>query len=136
MGLRVEDANRDLSEYESLLSMVVDLSKKAKLSYTDLPFVIDFLDKLYDDKNKKIAELEHRLSNCIEPKFKIGQIVWHCYKNCNAPVKTVIESIDIEVNKEFIDFTYYDVAGFGFDEIMLFTTEAEAKKHLEELKND
>lgn len=87
-----------------------------------------------ETKDQKIKDLEHRLSNCIEPKFKVGQIVWHCYKNCNAPVKTVIESIDIEVNKEFVDFTYYDVAGFGFDEIMLFTTEAEAKKHLEELK--
>lgn len=91
--------------------------------------------EVMNEQDQKIKDLEHRLSNCIEPKFKVGQIVWHCYKNCNAPVKTVIESIDIEVNEKFIDFTYYDVDGFGFDEIMLFTTEEEAKKHLEELKN-
>lgn len=93
------------------------------------------MKKLDENYKKQIHELEHRLSNCIEPKFKVGQIVWHCYKNCNAPVKTVIESIDIEVNEKFIDFTYYDIAGFGFDEIMLFATEEEAKAKLEELKN-
>ena len=96
--------------------------------------VYDYVEDLLNEQDQKIKDIEHRLSNCIEPKFKVGQEVWHCYKNCNEPAKTVIESIDIEVNENFIDFTYYDVDGFGFDEIMLFTTEAEAKKHLEELK--
>ena len=82
----------------------------------------------------RLNDYEHRLSNCIEPKFKVGQEVWHCFKNCNEPDKTIIDWIDVEITENFIDFTYYDIDGFGFDEIMLFTTEAEAKKHLEELK--
>lgn len=95
----------------------------------------DMFEETADYFAKENKDLKHRLSNCIEPKFKVGQEVWHCFKNCNEPAKTVIESIDIEVNKEFIDFTYYDVDGFGFDEIMLFTTEEEAKAKLEKMKN-
>lgn len=62
MGLRVKDANRDLSEYQPLLSMITDLSKKAKLSNTNLPFVIDFLDNLVGSKNKQISSIKTQLN--------------------------------------------------------------------------
>lgn len=87
------------------------------------------------DLKWEIEKLQHRLSNSIEPKFKVGQEVWHCYKNCKECDKTIIDWIDVEITENFIDFTYYDIDGFGFDEIMLFTTEEEARKHLEELQN-
>jgi hypothetical protein len=101
------------------------------------PNCLDFLatkNQMDIEQDQRIKELERRLSNCIEPKFKVGQEVWHCFKNCNEPDKTIIDWIDVEITENFIDFTYYDVDGFGFDEIMLFTTEEEAMKYLEELK--
>ena len=92
--------------------------------------------EVMNEQDQKIKELEHRLSNCIEPKFKVGQIVWHCYKNCNAPVKTVIESIDIEYRDGVKKVAYYDIAGFGFRDCDLFATEVEAKSKLRSLEDD
>lgn len=111
------------------------MSKKEEILHKLSTEDRNYIKEKFKEKDAKIKDLERRLANCIEPKFKVGQIVWHCYKNCNAPVKTVIESIDIEVNKEFIDFTYYDIAGFGFDNIMLFTTEEEAKAKLRKIQD-
>lgn len=103
--------------------------------YTETGLVASNYVDVMNEQDQKIKDLEYRLSNSIEPKFKVGQEVWHCFKNCNEPDKTIIDWIDVEITENFIDFTYYDVDGFGFDEIMLFTTEAEARKHLEELNN-
>ncbi len=106
------------------------MSKKEEILHKLSTEDRNYIKERFKEKDAKIADLEHRLANCIEPKFKVGQEVWHCYKNCNEPDKTIIDWIDVEITENFIDFTYYDVDGFGFDEIMLFTTEEEAKKNI------
>lgn len=86
-----------------------------------------------NEQDQKIKELEHRLANCIEPKFKVGQIVWVSHKELDGVVKTEIESIDIEIEEDVTDIIYYDIDGIGFDADDLFATEEEAKAKLEEL---
>lgn len=93
------------------------------------------------EKDKKICELEnevrrleHRLANCIEPKFKIGDKVWHCFRDLRNVTETVIECIEIEVYEGIIDIQYYDIEGFGFGEEHLFATEEEAKAKLREIQ--
>ena len=66
------------------------------------------------EQDQKIKELEHRLANCIEPKFKVGDKVWHCFRDLRNVTETVIECIEIEVYEGVIDINYYDIEGFGF----------------------
>ncbi len=111
------------------------MSKKEEILHKLSTEDRNYIKEKFKEKDAKIQQLEHRLSNCIEPKFKVGQIVWHCYKNCNAPVKTVIESIDIEIRDSVKNVNYYDIAGFGFRNCDLFATEEEAKVKLREIQN-
>ena len=84
---------------------------------------------------KLLNYYEHRLSNCIEPKFVVGQKIWTLHKELNDVVETEIESIEIEIEEGVIDITYYDIDGIGFNADDLFLTEEEAKAKLEEMKN-
>ena len=106
--------------------------------------VIDFVMSNYlteDEKCRTIADqaqqikaLEHRLSNCIEPKFKIGQEVWFIDPENDVSSGEVWK---IEIN--CIKTVYIVSWGVDYQEIYfeneLFATEAEAKAKLEELKN-
>ena len=83
--------------------------------------VIDILNQ----QDQKIQELEHRLSNCIEPKFKIGQEVWLVL--CDGVKKDVVE------NNWFL--YSLEKSRLGLYEDYLYATEEEAKAKLEELKN-
>ena len=76
-----------------------------------------------NEQDKKIKELEHRLSNCIEPKFKIGQEVWIVFDGVK---KDVIE------NNWFL--CSLEKSRLGLYEDYLFATEEEALKKFEELK--
>lgn len=93
------------------------------------------MQKLAKIYQKRIDDLEHRLSNCIEPKFKVGQEVWHCYRNCKECDKTIIDFISVEITENFVNFTYCDIEGFVYYETMLFATEEEARVKLEEMNN-
>lgn len=94
----------------------------------------------------EIEELESRLSNCIEPKFKIGQEVWFVNKRNGYDAKVEcakIENLRIFALKSKIQINYrisdsccsiYDRHSYKQKE--LFTTEEEAKAKLEELKDE
>ena len=90
----------------------------------------------------RIQNLEHRLSNCIEPKFKIGQTIYTFNKYQNRVYTLYVVSIHIEQYEttEFNNLVYRTRRledGFigGYLENELFATEEEAKAKLEELKN-
>lgn len=84
-----------------------------------------------NEQDQKIKDLEHRLSNSIEPKFKVGQEVWYIKPSFLNPEKSNIDYIIIYENTKFYALTN----GFEYRDDMVFATEEEAKKHLEELKN-
>ena len=78
----------------------------------------------FTELTKKVKDLEHRLSNCIEPKFKVGQEVW--FVVCDGVKKDVIE------NNWFL--CSLEKSRLGLYEDYLFATEEEALKKFEELK--
>lgn len=91
-----------------------------------------------DNKDKKIAYLEEKLSNAIIPKFKIGQEVWWIDTRLNSfnEQKYIIQSYIIQEIVIFKDgVRYMDDDGF-IEEEDLFATEEEAQAKLEELKNE
>ena len=79
----------------------------------------------FTELTKKVKDLEHRLSNCIEPKFKVGQEVW--FVVCDGVKKDVIE------NNWFL--CSLEKSRLGLYEDYLYATEEEAKAKLEELNN-
>lgn len=91
-------------------------------------YVADLLNK----QDQKIKDLEHRLSNCIEPKFKIGQKVYIADKYFDKVYELKINSIRIS---RFKDKHFNSISYDGHLEENLFATEEEAKSKLEDLKN-
>ena len=88
----------------------------------------NYIKEKLKEKDQKIAELEHRLSNCIEPKYKAGQEVWHLLCE-NGVAKDVIEE----------NYNVYSlkISRFGgLYEDLLFATEAEAKAKLRSLEDE
>ncbi len=83
----------------------------------------------------KIEELEHRLANCIEPKFKIGQEVW-CIKFMKI-IKFKINKIEIyrgEAEEENrIVYGNWEDMTYQIEE-NCFATEAEVKAKLREIQ--
>ena len=92
--------------------------------------------EVMNEQDQKIKELEHRLANCIEPKFKIGQEVW-CVKFMKI-IKFKINKIEIyrgEAEEENrILYGNWEDMTYQIEE-NCFATEEEAKAKLEELKN-
>lgn len=86
-----------------------------------------------NEQDQKIKDLEHRLSNCIEPKFKIGQEV---YLLDSTKVKITGYKI---INFDNLETLYRIKDGeltFGnIPENELFATKKDARAKLEELKN-
>ena len=83
--------------------------------------------EVMNEQDQKIKDLEHRLSNCVEPKYKAGQEVWHLLCE-NGVAKDVIEE----------NYNVYSlkISRFGgLYEDLLFATEAEAKAKLRSLKD-
>lgn len=93
----------------------------------------EMMDELFE-KNQKIQELETRLANCIvKPKFKVND--------------TIFVIVNDNIEEYFVDeillrnkgtlWAYYDICKKTeiTEKNEIFATEAEAKKHLEELKN-
>ena len=96
---------------------------------------------LLNEQDQKIKELEHRLSNCIEPKFKVGQKLYVIGEKFMG--KTLID--EVEYFGENIDgiITFEEGCRCGctpdrysVEKIEnVFSTKEEAKAKLEELKN-
>lgn len=114
-------------------------------------------DRLMQEYLSKCLDLEHRLANCIEPKFKSRDTVFrinqldeiervvivntHINIICETEISytiailsgnKTIEDMEQHFRKMLEDFDLYFSQEREED---LFTTEDEAKKKLEELKN-
>lgn len=97
--------------------------------------------EVMNEQDQKIKELEHRLANCIEPKFKIGQEVWFV-KYFNAGCYEFAYGKVVEIKITEYDGVFYEMEFRNNCEIdfksrhekYVFATEEEAKAKLEELK--
>ena len=100
----------------------------------------------FTELTKKVKNLEHRLSNCIEPKFKIGQEVWFINKRNGNDAQIEcgkIENLRIFALKSKIQINYrisdsccgwYDRHSYRQKE--LFATEEEARAKLRSFEDD
>jgi hypothetical protein len=90
--------------------------------------------------NQKIKYLEHRLSNCIEPKFKIGQEV--CFIDWDRQIRIgKVEDISYFSSRDSIEYEIGYSNGYDedesdwFGEKIIYTTKEEAKAKLEKIKD-
>ena len=100
----------------------------------DLETALIDTDRLMQEYLSKCLDLEQRLSNCIEPKFKVGQEVWSFNRLTNIIFETKINDIDISIDCDGVEITYYDVCGYSYWDDNTFTTKEEARAKLKELK--
>ena len=103
-------------------------------------FALEKLVKESEAKAQRIAELEEQLKNAIVPKFKVGQTVYTFNKNTECVYELCIKIIRIEINEisKFNSLVYLaerleDGNFFGYFEVELFATKAEAIAKLKEL---
>lgn len=104
----------------------------------ELAETCDMFEETADALAKENKELEHRLSNCIEPKFKIGDKIWAVCWQTFIGEKYNYEIVNGKIDHLFIDRdnqVLYGTMCQSFREQNLFATEEEAKAKLEELKN-
>ena len=101
---------------------------------------VDDVKKRLAEKDQRIEELEEQLKNAIVPKFKIGQMVYTFNKNTERVYELCIKIIRIEINEisKFNSLVYLaerleDGNFFGYFEVELFATKAEAIAKLKEL---
>ena len=99
----------------------------------------DKIDTLIEQQHR-ISELEEQLKWCIRPKFKVGQTVYTFNKNTECVYELCIKIIRIEINEisKFNSLVYLaerleDGNFFGYFEVELFATKAEAIAKLKEL---
>lgn len=110
------------------------------------PNCLDFLatkNQMDIEQDQKIKALERRLSNCIEPKFKVGQIVYTYdkYQNCVYSLDIISIHIEKYENPIFSSLVYRakrlkDSFIYGYLEDELFATKEEAKAKLMEVKDE
>lgn len=96
-----------------------------------------YVADLLNEQDQKIKDLEHRLSNCIEPKYKLNQDVFVIIQKVVR--KTNISSIRIFEGYEFSYYCKYvdnERMYLELDENEIFLTEAEAKAKLRSLEDD
>ena len=117
----------------------------------------EFLEEIYDEEiqtypsnqsicgilnqqDQRIAELEEQLKGYIRPKFKVGQTVYTFNKSTECVYELCIKIIRIEINEisKFNSLVYLaerleDGNFFGYFEVELFATKAEAIAKLKEL---
>lgn len=82
--------------------------------------------EVMNEQDQKIKDLEHRLSNCIEPKFKKGD-------KCYARWGREIREVTITNIPYYYDVKYNNGYTSMFPQYQIFSTEKEAIKDLEEL---
>ena len=117
----------------------------------------EFLEEIYDEEiqtypsnqsicgilnqqDQRIAELEEQLKGYIRPKLKVGQTVYTFNKSTECVYELCIKIIRIEINEisKFNSLVYLaerleDGNFFGYFEVELFATKAEAIAKLKEL---
>ena len=107
---------------------------------TETGVIGDNFVELLNQQDQKIKDLEHRLANCIEPKFKIGQEVWFVNKRNGYDAQIECGKIEnlrifalkskIQINYRICDSncSWYDRHSYRQKE--LFATEEEARAKL------
>jgi len=107
----------------------------------------NYIKEKFKEKDAKIKDLKHRLSNCIEPKFKIGQEVFIINKDYFFVRDYEVEchkivGIEDKVDRKNNYVRWYTLTfdnttwakRYKFLEKDVFLTEEETKAKLEELK--
>ena len=94
---------------------------------------LEEITKVLNEQDQKIKELEHRLSNCIEPKFKLNQEVYAFFTK-EEIYKGQIDAFDYYTNTYLI-FPNEDIGNEWIPASMVFATLKEAKAKLEDMKN-
>lgn len=116
--------------YDVMFQREGEMRELGLLNYGDSSYYIQNPDEYEKDRRivkleNEVERLERRLSNCIEPKFKVGQEVWLVL--CDGVKKDVVKN------------NYYlyslEKSRLGLYESCLYATEEEAKAKLEKLKN-
>lgn len=131
--------------YDVMFQREAEMEELGLLNYGDSSYYIQNPDEYEKDMRiveleNEVKRLEHRLSNCIEPKFKIGQEIWE-----TRPFMAW-EVTSIKFKKyDGILYQMYHLGHKGTDDYnccvlpsdsdRFFATEEEAKAKLEELKN-
>lgn len=122
--------------------------------FEDLDEATEHYDAVVEENNKlyslncemagKVADLEHRLSNCIEPKFKVGQEVWETTPLMSWKIKRIEwhkfnggnGDVVVEIYRLGHDGTDdYNCCIMPVDNDRFFATEEEAKAKLRSLKD-
>lgn len=99
----------------------------------DNGFDVSYVAQMLNEKDAKIKDLEHRLSNCIEPKFKLNQEVYAFFTK-EEIYKGQIDAFDYYTNTYLI-FPNEDIGNEWIPASMVFATLKEAKSRLEEIQN-
>lgn len=87
---------------------------------------------LLNEQDQKIKDLKHRLSNCIEPKFVVGQKIW--FIDNGEIVCGEIEEFEYIISKYKQSYNFF-INGYGWLlQKEVFATEEEARAKLEEMK--
>ncbi len=97
--------------------------------------------KIAEERQMIIEKLEHRLSNCIEPKFKIGQEVY--FLDWDGQIRIgKVENISYFNSRDSIEYEigysngYDEYESDWFGEKIIYTTEEEAKSKLREMQDE
>ena len=138
----------------SLYSELTNLFDQDFMSFEEGKPIFDWLNRHQEDINnieidyindisnaqEKVAELEHRLSNCIEPKFKVGQEVYTIDKSranyIGTGTITEIRLDEFGIVYKFTIFKSNYSENYNYKkEQDLFATEEDAKAKLREIQN-
>lgn len=133
---------RDEDRFKAICERIQEFIEREGI---DVCFAInqnELLDCLDEHQKLKlqIEQLEHRLSNCIEPKFKVGQEVY--FLDWDRQIKIgKVENISYLNSRDSLEYEinygngYDEYEGDWFGEKIIYTTEEEAKAKLEEIKD-
>ena len=107
-----------------------------ELDYSE---IYEFEDTLYfrqllEIQDAKIENLEHRLANCIEPKFKKDSYVY-AFFTTNEIYKGQIDAFDYYTNSYLI-FPNEDIGNEWIPAHLVFKTKKEAEAKLKEMKSE
>lgn len=99
----------------------------------DNGFDVSYVAQMLNEKDAKIKSLEHRLSNCIEPKFKQSQAVFIVFEN--DYLKGYVDCFDFYTKKYLVHYPDEVLGDDWCSENEIFASKAEVEAKLEELKN-
>jgi hypothetical protein len=122
-----KECSRELCMFFNDIAQNEDFDKRQ--AYIDLGRIGITLNQ----QDQKIKELEHRLANCIEPKFKVGQEVWVQWKG------DIVKRKVIRLIWDYNEVIEYRISGgmylVSYWEDEVFATEEEARAKLREMQD-